>query len=173
MMKYEILTSEDITEVSCEDFATMDEYQNHLEELTEEGYEILEKFGYEFNDSDVYVVHFLDGNERTALQEMTLCDAVGSLAVKEGYNLVKYENGNVGYIAIYGSNENGFEIIGKGMILTDNCDSYEVHNGVVDCVWWDGDEYNNLTVEKVTTQAVPVTANSRVKIDGVYYYFGS
>ena len=38
-------------------------------------------------------------------------DAIDSLAIKEGVNLVKYENGNYGFSAFYGDYENGFEII--------------------------------------------------------------
>lgn len=59
-------------------------------------------------------IHFFDSdfhNESTYLS--TVHDAVDALAVKESADLVRFCNGNLGFVATYGEIKNGFEIIGK------------------------------------------------------------
>jgi len=40
-------------------------------------------------------------------------DAIQHLAIKDGYDLIQFENGNYGYVAYYNGIENGFEILGE------------------------------------------------------------
>ena len=42
--------------------------------------------------------------------EMTVHDAIDALAIKEGADLVQFENGNYGFVAYYGDHKDGFEI---------------------------------------------------------------
>ena len=43
--------------------------------------------------------------------ETTVYDAIDSLAIKEGADLVQFENRNYGFVAYYGDFRDGFEII--------------------------------------------------------------
>lgn len=57
-------------------------------------------------------VHFF--NSRffdESYNEMNIYDALENLAIKDGVDLVQYENGNYGYVAYYNGNRNGFEIL--------------------------------------------------------------
>lgn len=59
-------------------------------------------------------------------------DYIDGLAIKDGVNLVKYENGNVGFSAIYNGQKNGFEIIPltdiqyKAFTIAENDPSYGI-----------------------------------------------
>lgn len=46
-----------------------------------------------------------------ATTEMTVDEALQALAIKDGADLVRFENGNIGFVAYYNGCENGFEII--------------------------------------------------------------
>lgn len=57
-------------------------------------------------------IHFFDSpfcDEET--MEIDPYSAIDFLAIKDGADLVRYENGNVGFVAYYNGNVNGFEII--------------------------------------------------------------
>lgn len=114
---YTILTSKSSTDIFREEYDN--EYygkeQEELEKLNEEQYKILKKYGYENDDCEMYLMHFFNSafsDEFTT--EMTIYDAIQCLAIKDSCDLVKYENGNIGYMACYNCEENGFEILGKG-----------------------------------------------------------
>ena len=64
-------------------------------------------------DGDSYICHFFVScffNENTVVESIE--DAVQSLAIKDGVDLVQFSNGNYGYVAYYNGCANGFEIIG-------------------------------------------------------------
>jgi len=97
-MKYSILTKLNVAD-DCP------------EELYEEQQAKLEIFGI---DDKEYTCHFFNSvffNEQTEI--MTVNDAIECLAIKDGVDLVMYDNGNIGYVAYYNGNENGFEIIDR------------------------------------------------------------
>jgi len=79
-------------------------------ELIEEQNSKLESLGYNLNG--VYVAHFFESafiHEKT--DSDTLSELAQKLATKEGYDLVQFENGKIGFVAYYGNEENGFEIV--------------------------------------------------------------
>ena len=39
-------------------------------------------------------------------------EAIQYLNIKEGYDMVQFDNGNIGFVAYYDGVENGFEVIG-------------------------------------------------------------
>ena len=43
---------------------------------------------------------------------MSIYDAIQTLSIKDGANLVKFSNGNIGYVAYYNGKLSSFEIIG-------------------------------------------------------------
>lgn len=97
-MKYTILTK-------------LNAYDEDTEALYTEQQAKLETLGI---DEREYTCHFFDSaffNEETTV--MTISDAIQSLAIKDGVDLVMYENGNVGYVAYYNGKENGFEILDR------------------------------------------------------------
>lgn len=67
-------------------------------------------------DDRHYLCHFFNSNffdEQT--DHYTIDDAIQYLAIKEGYDMVQFSNGNIGFVAYYGSEVNGFEIIDREM----------------------------------------------------------
>lgn len=65
-------------------------------------------------DDDQYLCHFFESrfsNGRTAYYSID--DAIQYLAIKEGYDMVQFSNGNLGFVAYYGSEVNGFEILDR------------------------------------------------------------
>ena len=67
-------------------------------------------------DDRHYLCHFFDSsffNVRTDYH--TIDDAIQYLAIKEGYDMVQFSNGNIGFVAYYGREVNGFEIIDREM----------------------------------------------------------
>ena len=65
-------------------------------------------------DDEQYLCHFFESkfsNGRTAYY--TIDDAIQCLAIKEGYDMVQFSNGNFGFVAYYGSEVNGFEILDR------------------------------------------------------------
>lgn len=94
-----------ITSVSVLDINESDE---EVEKLGEEQDKILTDLRFD-TYSKAYSINF--GNRRK--RNETIYDAIQSLALKDGADLVQFENGNYGYIGYYaGFNENWFEILG-------------------------------------------------------------
>ena len=108
--------------------ATKNQVYNEPEDLTEEEYEdILAKRCYEQNevlenagfpggasgDNDTsYLVHFFGSIWCHAfLDNCTLMEAIEALCIKDGVDLVKFENGNYGFVAYYNGISDAFEII--------------------------------------------------------------
>ena len=81
------------------------------EGLTIEQDIFLERKGFTLNKE--YSIHFFDShffNEKT--ENIDIETAIECLAIKDGVDVVQYENGNYGYVAYYNGYENGFEILG-------------------------------------------------------------
>lgn len=61
-----------------------------------------------------YKIHFFDSPySDDDIDNMSYDEAIQCLAIKDGYDLVQFENGNYGYVAYYNGVENGFEILGE------------------------------------------------------------
>lgn len=99
MLDYVILTANQV--LNCDD----------PELLIKEQEEKREIFGL---DDGHYLCHFFSSSffdERT--DHYTIDDAIQCLAIKEGYDMVQFSNGNIGFIAYYDNKVNGFEIIDR------------------------------------------------------------
>mgnify|MGYP004547911529 CR=1 FL=1 len=97
MQKYTVITRNRIGENSPEEI-----FEEQMEKRTILG----------LNGSS-YLCHFFESEffeERT--EEMSVDVALECLAIKDGADLVQYENGNYGFVAFYNGRQNGFEIIG-------------------------------------------------------------
>ena len=58
------------------------------------------------------LLHFFDSpffNERKEWRNVD--DGIQCLAIKDGVDLVQFENGNYGFVAYYNGHKNGFEIL--------------------------------------------------------------
>lgn len=79
-----------------------DLFQNQQNTLKEKGY----------TEDGLYKIHFFESyfNSETT-EEMTILEATEMLAIKDGADLVQYNNGNYGFIAYYNGRANGFEIL--------------------------------------------------------------
>lgn len=103
-----------LTGVSVLDIPYESDYQFTKEcaKLVAEQDKILKERGYGFNK--FYYLHFYDSYYTSdVVISMEIDDAIQFLAIKDGYDLVEFESGNLGYVAYYNLNKNGFEIMYK------------------------------------------------------------
>lgn len=109
MEQYKVLTRKSILNVDSEN-------EFIVSALIEEQNGILENAGIDINN-DFYIVRFFDNAFRNeSIESITIYDAVQRLAAKEGYDLVIFEGGHIGYISYYGSDCDGFEILTKDTV---------------------------------------------------------
>ena len=109
-MNYTLLTKSSL-EIVQKDLGQEEETRQLLA-LYNEQYALLTAHGYDMEKC--YKVHFFDSPytyDKT--QDDVIADAIQRLAIKDGYDIVKWENGNIGFVAYYSGVENGFEIIGE------------------------------------------------------------
>ena len=103
-----------VTQRKLYDYLDMseDEEEKFREELWKEQLEFLAK---EIITKNVIIhfiedTHFCDDLYEYATTE-NVDEYIQYLAVKDGVDLVRFSNGNLGYVAYYNGHENGFEII--------------------------------------------------------------
>lgn len=95
MKKYSILTQKSIldTQEESEQIALWEEQNKII-------------------NGEYFAIHFLNDpyfvNESYELSN-DISETIQYLAIKEGIDLVKFDNNNLGFVAYYGSNENAFE----------------------------------------------------------------
>ena len=106
---FKILTKKSILDIPYENDK---QYQENRRVLTAEQDKIIAKNGYDFNK--YYDVHFYESAYTNEFKtDMSINDAIQCLAIKDGCDLVKFDNGNIGYVAYYNGHKNGFEILSK------------------------------------------------------------
>lgn len=65
-----------------------------------------------FKSTECYLLHYFNSEFFDECNiTLTIYDGIDGLAIKDGYDLVQFENGNYGFVAYYNGNKNGFEII--------------------------------------------------------------
>lgn len=77
------------------------------EKIIAEQEEKREVFG--LADDDLYFCKFTNGHSGF----FTLDEAIQYLDIKEGFDMVQFSNGNLGFIAYYDGMPNGFEILDR------------------------------------------------------------
>ena len=99
MLKYEIITKKQT-------------YKNSFEEVLEEQKTTCKALGFsmEWNAEDVIIHYFHSAFRKENIFYMNVWEALDGLAVKDGFDLVQFENGNYGFVAYYSGHVNGFEI---------------------------------------------------------------
>ena len=103
-----------LTKISAQDipYETDEQHERDFLALIDEQDKILESLMYKRDYKTEYLCHFFDSAFYDEMHTgMIIDDAVEYLATKEGIDLVEYENGNIGFVAYYGTNYNGFEIL--------------------------------------------------------------
>ena len=104
MKNYKVLTNKSILDIDTENVETTLKF-------IESQNDILTSAGIDINDTN-YIVRFFDSPFSNAREDsMTITDAVACLATKEGFDLVRFDNGNYGYISYYGNETDAFEIV--------------------------------------------------------------
>lgn len=64
-------------------------------------------------DKDHYICHFFDSPySNNSTEETSIEEAIQRLAIKDGYDMVQFQNGNYGFVAYYNGVVNGFEVVG-------------------------------------------------------------
>jgi len=105
MTNYKILTQKSILDIQ-EEIAELEDnlQQLALNNLVKEQNKLIkgEFFAIHFFEDR----HFLDESYTTTSD---LEDTIQCLAIKDGVDLVQFENGNKGFVAYYNGHENGFE----------------------------------------------------------------
>ena len=81
--------------------------ENTPEDVINEQYEKREVFG--LNGSD-YICHYFSSDIYRSVPDID--EAIQYLNIKEGYDMVQFDNGNIGFVAYYDGVANGFEVIG-------------------------------------------------------------
>lgn len=107
--KYKILTNKSVLDIP---YKNDTQHTEECEALVKEQDEILKANGFDLFKR--YKIHILDShysNETYINEEIN--EAVQYLAIKDGVDLVQFENGNYGFVAYYNGYENGFEILGS------------------------------------------------------------
>lgn len=105
--KFKILTSKSILDIP---YKSDEQHERDCLELVEEQNAIIEKNLY--NNKSIYLLHFFDSaffDDHYA--GFTIDEGIEALAIKDGYDIVEYENRNIGFVAYYNSYYNGFEVI--------------------------------------------------------------
>ena len=172
---YKIITNDTVEKINgLSDTLSEDEFLEKLDKHVEEQNAVLLKNGINNDNSTCYVIHVFESNfSEDFICSNTIDDAVQAMAIKEGVDLVQFENGNFGYVSYYTHSIDAFEIIGEGGLLEDEYgDDYDVilsDNGDVYFLVVDGKKY---PVESNPTNAVPDSVCNKALIDGRYYYFG-
>lgn len=106
MPRYEIITKRKVNDET--NVRLTSESETDMELFIEQEAK-LKELGYTWN-SEVYA-HDFDDEEGC---NDTIDGHIESLAIKDGVDLVRFENGNIGFVAYYNNWTNGFEILGKG-----------------------------------------------------------
>lgn len=102
-----ILTGVSVMDITYEN---EEQHEHDCLELMFEQNNILTLNGIYFDKC--YNIHIFDSPYTT---ELTMFDGIEEasqyLAIKDGCDLVRFENGNIGFVAYYNGHKNGFEII--------------------------------------------------------------
>lgn len=106
---YKILTKESVLDIQ---YINEKQHRTDMENLIEQQNKILEKKGFDL--SKFYNIHFFENRfTNDCTTDLDIDSAIQCLAIKDGCDLVKYENGRYGYVAYYNGIENGFEILNE------------------------------------------------------------
>ena len=86
-----------------------------FDDLFEEQTEWLRKLGYENDWYTRVSLHHFDSvfSDEWYCGGMLISDGIEALAIKDGADLVRFSNGNVGFVAYYNGYKDAFEILGK------------------------------------------------------------
>lgn len=89
--------------------------EGYTNELFEEQTEWLRKLGYEDAWDTYATLHHFDSvySDDWYCGGMRITDGIDALAIKDGADLVRFFNGNVGFVGYYNGYKDAFEILGK------------------------------------------------------------
>lgn len=112
MMKYKVLTSVDAWEINEDDY-TDEELEKVYNDLWEEQLQTLRDNGFAVDDDTIYKIHYIEDPffHNDGIGYETIKDSFECNAIKEGYNVVRFDNGKIGVVASYNGHENGFEFL--------------------------------------------------------------
>lgn len=105
---YTVLTDKSVLDIPYEDESQYSEacisfFENQVKKFEENGFDYHNK---------VYEVHFFNSVFRDeSIEDCEIDDAVQCLAIKDGADLVRFDNGNVGFVSYYGCHKDAFEIL--------------------------------------------------------------
>lgn len=105
---YTVLTDKSVLDIPYED---ENQYSDACICLFENQVKKFEENGFDYSNK-VYKVHFFNSVFRDeSIEDCEIDDAVQCLAIKDGADLVRFDNGNVGFVSYYSGHEDAFEIL--------------------------------------------------------------
>lgn len=110
-MNYRILNSVSVMDIPADTYET--EIERHNEETNDILFEndIVMTGAYANTE---YVCEFWENKRtETEVRTVSIYDAIEMLALKEGADVVEYDDGNIGIVGYYNTWENGFIILRK------------------------------------------------------------
>lgn len=105
MEKYKILTKSSVLEIQ-------DQIGDLSNDLQQQALQDLYEEQFNFINGEYFVIHFIEDENYINENYTTtnnLDDTIQRLAIKEGIDIVQFDNGNMGFMAYYNGNENAFE----------------------------------------------------------------
>jgi hypothetical protein len=109
MLPYKILTRKSVLDIPYEND---EQFTRDCTELVREQDNILKANGFDLFKK--YKIRLLDDRyKKDIFINDEINEAVQYLSIKDGYDLVQFENGNYGFVAYYNGVENGFEILSE------------------------------------------------------------
>ena len=111
--KYEIITDRRVYD---EHYCNDSECDTWADELVKEQDAKLADLGIKNDAHKFYPIHFFDDD---SMVNDTIYDAIQCLAIKDGVDLVKYNNGNYGFVSYYNGLKDGFEIYKDDVLIVD------------------------------------------------------
>lgn len=100
-MNYKVLNKMSVMDIPA------DTYETEIERHNEESDSILASHG--INDKDDIVIRRKDGE----IEVNCVYDAIQGMSIKEGVDIVQFEDGKIGFVAYYGTYTDYFVILGK------------------------------------------------------------
>lgn len=98
--KYKIITVGNVYETALDDL-----YEEQKTKCAELGIDT----SFEGKKVKIHIFDTPFGDE--CITEMNIYDAIEGLAIKDGVDLVQYENGNYGFVSYYNMKKDAFEIL--------------------------------------------------------------
>lgn len=114
-LPFRILTKKSVLDIECNEA-----YNDELEALYNEQMSVLEQLGYDYYLD--YITIYGNHNRKVEVDGFyTMDEAVQGLALKDGADLVEFENGCIGFVGYYNGFDENYCYFVKSEQMSDHC----------------------------------------------------